>query len=60
MGLNTVKLLKVASSAFGVSSHHAMKTAESLYLSGYISYPRTESTTYSSNFNFVEILEAHK
>lgn len=60
MGLNTVKLLKVASSAFGMSSHIAMKTAEQLYLRGYISYPRTESTSYSSNFNFVEILEAHK
>ena len=43
-----------------MSSHLAMKTAESLYLRGYISYPRTESTTYSSNFNFIEILEAHK
>lgn len=60
LGLNTVKLLKVASSAFGLSAHAAMRVAENLYLSGYISYPRTESTAYSSNFNFNEILQAHK
>lgn len=60
MGLNTVKLLKVGSSAFGLSSNITMKVAESLYLKGYISYPRTESTSYSSNFNFIEILESHK
>lgn len=60
MGLNTVKLLKVASSAFGLSAHATMKIAEHLYLSGFISYPRTESTAYSKNFNFDEILSAHK
>lgn len=60
LGLNTVKLLKVCSSAFGLSAHAAMRVAENLYLQGFISYPRTESTAYSSNFNFKEILDAHK
>ena len=55
-GLNTVKMLKVASQTYGMSAHDTMKTAEHLYLSGFITYPRTESTTYSANFNFDEIL----
>ena len=60
IGLNTVKMLKVASSVFGISSDRTMKTAEHLYLRGFITYPRTESTSYSSNFNFDEILDNHK
>lgn len=60
LGLNTVKLLKVASQAFGISSDKCMKIAENLYLSGYITYPRTESTSYSSSFNFNEIVMNHK
>jgi len=60
LGLNTVKLLKVASSAFGISSSECMRVAEHLYLSGYITYPRTESTSYPSSFNFREIIENHK
>lgn len=60
LGLNTVKLLKVASSAFGISSNECMRIAEHLYLDGYITYPRTESTSYPAKFNFNEILENHK
>ena len=37
-----------------------MKIAENLYLSGYITYPRTESTSYSASFNFNEIINNHK
>jgi DNA topoisomerase-3 len=33
-----------------------MKIAERLYLRGYTTYPRTESTTFSPNFNFKEVL----
>ncbi len=52
-------MLKVASKTYGMSAHDAMKTAEHLYLRGFITYPRTESTTYSGNFNFNEILAQH-
>jgi DNA topoisomerase-3 len=53
-------MLKVASKTYGMSAHDTMKTAEHLYLRGFITYPRTESTTYSNNFNFKEILVAHQ
>jgi DNA topoisomerase III len=33
-----------------------MHVAERLYLSGYISYPRTESTHYADSFNFDSII----
>jgi DNA topoisomerase-3 len=58
-GLNTVKMLKVASKTYGMSAHETMRIAEHLYLRGFITYPRTESTTYSENFNFNEILAQH-
>jgi DNA topoisomerase-3 len=59
-GLNTVKLLKVASKSFGMSAHETMRIAESLYLRGYVTYPRTESTNYSTNFDFNEVLKEHQ
>lgn len=37
-----------------------MKIAEHLYLRGFTTYPRTESTTFSQNFNFKEVLHALK
>jgi DNA topoisomerase-3 len=36
-----------------------MKIAETLYLRGYTTYPRTESTSFSENFDFKEILKQH-
>ncbi|XP_065319533.1 DNA topoisomerase 3-beta-1-like isoform X2 [Gordionus sp. m RMFG-2023] len=56
--LNTVQLLRIASSAFGHSPHHTMDLAEKLYTSGYISYPRTETSAYSAGFDFQSILNA--
>jgi DNA topoisomerase-3 len=50
-------MLKIASSSLGMGPQYAMSTAEHLYLSGYLTYPRTESTSYPKNFDFKEIVE---
>ena len=55
-GLNTVTLLKVASAALGLGAQHTMRVAESLYMEGYLSYPRTESTAYPPGFDFATTL----
>lgn len=59
-GLNTVELLKIASSALGMGPAQAMSIAERLYTQGYLSYPRTESSAYPKHFNFSEILAPQK
>lgn len=59
-GLNTVELLKIASASFGIGPAHAMSVAERLYIQGYLSYPRTESTGYPENFDFQSLLLAQR
>lgn len=52
------KIIKVASAALGMGPHQTMNIAERLYLSGLITYPRTESTSYPQKFDFKSILHA--
>ena len=52
LGLNTSTMLKLASSQLGYSPQTTMNIAQNLYIKGCITYPRTETTVYSSSFNF--------
>lgn len=54
---NTTALMS-ASSGAGVSPARAMRAAESLYLDGLISYPRTDNTVYPSSLDFHGSLNA--
>lgn len=56
-GLNTVQLLKAASSGMGMSPVTCMRAAEDLYTQGYISYPRTESSRYPETFDVAAALQ---
>ncbi|HJH31427.1 MAG TPA: DNA topoisomerase [Methanosarcinaceae archaeon] len=54
--LNTTEFLKRASKFLGMSPERSLEIAEQLYLSGFISYPRTETNTYADDFEFKPIL----
>ncbi len=56
---DTTTMLRAAS-ALGFTAGQAMNTAESLYMAGYISYPRTDNQTYPSTMNLREHLEELK
>lgn len=54
--LNTTEFLKRASKLLGLSPEKSLEIAEQLYLSGFISYPRTETNKYADDFEFKPIL----
>lgn len=56
LGLNTVALLKKASEKLNMSPNEALHKAEDLYMQGYTTYPRTESSSYPTSFNFAEVV----
>ncbi|KAJ0981608.1 hypothetical protein J5N97_009863 [Dioscorea zingiberensis] len=54
--LSTIELQKRASRYFRISSEHTMKVAEELYQAGFISYPRTETDSFSSSMDLHAIV----
>ena len=52
---NTNDFLRAAAN-LGIAPARAMQIAENLYMSGLISYPRTDNTVYPSSLNLREIL----
>jgi DNA topoisomerase-3 len=55
--LTTVELQKSGSRLLKMTSDEIMKTAESLYTNGYISYPRTETDIYVDHFDLKSLIE---
>ncbi len=53
---NTTSLM-AAASAEGISPARTMRLAESLYMDGYISYPRVDNTVYPSSLDITGILK---
>ena len=53
---NTTSLM-AAASAEGISPARTMRLAESLYMDGYISYPRVDNTVYPSSLDLRDILK---
>ena len=54
--LNTSKVLVLLTKNLRISASLALKTMESLYLNKLISYPRTDSDRYKSNFDHIPYL----
>ncbi|MFX1302040.1 MAG: DNA topoisomerase [Promethearchaeota archaeon] len=55
--LNTSKALVLLTKNLRISANVAMRTMNALYLNKIISYPRTDSDVYKSDFNHREILQ---
>ncbi|XP_037957213.1 DNA topoisomerase 3-beta-like [Teleopsis dalmanni] len=58
--LNTYEFLKACSFELNISPFDAMKTAESLYLRGYTSYPRTSSNAFPNKYDYKSTLHKLK
>jgi len=58
--LNTVAMLKMASTLLGMGPHEAMGVAETLYLRGYLTYPRTETNAYPKTFDLQSTVAAQR
>lgn len=56
---NTTSFLREAAS-LGFSGVNAMRVAESLYLKGLVSYPRTDNQVYPSSINAKKIIESFR
>ena len=56
---NTTSLIAAASSE-GLSPARTMRIAESLYMKGYISYPRVDNTVYPASLNLAETVSMLK
>ena len=54
--LNTTNLI-MSGSSMGFTASRTINIAESLYMNGYISYPRTDNTVYSSTIDLVAIVK---
>lgn len=52
---NTTSFMAAASSE-GISPSRCMRIAESLYMDGYISYPRVDNTVYPSTLDLAEVV----
>ncbi|MDO4501544.1 MAG: DNA topoisomerase I [Coriobacteriia bacterium] len=48
--------LQTAASAIGLSPARTMRIAESLYMGGYISYPRVDNTVYPKSLDLAEVV----
>jgi len=56
--LNTTALLRAASDTLGIGPGDTMHLAERLYLAGYTTYPRTETSKYAAGFDTAAVLTA--
>ncbi|KAI8379543.1 DNA topoisomerase [Radiomyces spectabilis] len=54
--MGRVEMLKHGSASLGISPSECMSIAERLYMQGYISYPRTETSKYPENFDIQSIV----
>lgn len=54
---NTTSLM-AAASAEGLTPARTMRLAESLYMDGYISYPRVDNTVYPKSLDLAEVVKA--